>query len=333
MINQIIRKFKQQLKGKSTIVITTHTSPDADGIGSQVALSMALEKLGKKTFCVNEETLNSRYHYLDKNRRIQSFRQAKGLNQKSIDLLIVVDANSTDRIGEQMKKLAVTCREILFIDHHPCATEVIDLHCIDTSAAATGQLMSSIIKGLGIDFDQEMALALYTAIMIDTSSFRYPTVDEKTHYIIGDLLATGIRPHDAYNKIYGAKKLDHMRLLGKVLSDSQAVMNGEIAWIKITDNMLEKYNVSSDDTHSFVNHLLILDKVKVACMFRSYGGQVKISLRSTGIVDVGTMAQAIGGGGHDHSAATIIDGPIDQVIKDTVKKLQRMLKLKQMDQE
>ena len=84
----------------------------------------------------------------------------------------------------------------------------------------------------------------------------------------------------------------------------------------------KKCNVDPEDTHGFVNHLLILENVKVACMFRQIGRKVKISFRSQGDIDVGIVAKALGGGGHDHSAATMIEGPdIDKVIRDTVKNL------------
>ena len=93
-----------------------------------------------------------------------------------------------------------------------------------------------------------------------------------------------------------------------------------------SEDILEKFHVDPEDTHAFINHLLVLDNIKVACMFREMGEQIKVSLRSTGEVDVGVMAQALGGGGHDHSAATLIKGSLESVVKSTIDKLQAMLK-------
>ena len=191
--------------------------------------------------------------------------------------------------------------------------------------AATGELVGSLIESIGVPFTKEMAYALYTSILIDTSSFRYPTVTGNTHRLIAKLMDTGIEPPKAYNKIYGTKQISYMQMLGIVLSSAQSSDDGRIAWLSLTEESLEKFNVDTEDTHGLVNYLLILDNIKVACMFRQVGDMVKISMRSAGDVDVGVMAQALGGGGHDHSAATLIEGKIEEIIRETVPKIELML--------
>lgn len=231
------------------------------------------------------------------------------------------------RIGQSMKQLVFKSKNLLFIDHHPCAKELAAIHCIDTNKAATGELVGDLIEGLGINFTKEMALPLYTAILIDTSSFRYPTVSANTHLIISKLLETGIKPPFAYNMIYGTKNISHIQCLGLILNESKTNKANTIAWLAIRLSHMKKYEVDSEDTHAFINHLLILSNIKVACMFRELEhNKVKVSFRSIDGTDVGAMAQAIGGGGHNHSAATILEGDLDDVLKNTVEKLDLMLK-------
>jgi phosphoesterase RecJ-like protein len=170
-----------------------------------------------------------------------------------------------------------------------------------------------------------MALPLYTAVLIDTSSFRYPTVTGNTHRLIGHLMDTGVRPPHAYNMIYGTKKITFMKLLGKVLASAHTTKDEKIAWLTLTEDMLEKFHVDTEDTHAFVNHLLVLDNIKIAVMFKQMGDQIKVSLRSVGDVDVGLMAKSLGGGGHDHSAAAIIEGSLEGVVKTTIERLQILL--------
>lgn len=322
-----IKHFQNLTKKAKNIIITTHVHPDADGIGSEIALCLALRSLGKKVICVNEEALMERYCYLDTDNCVISYSQyKKGHKDEEIDLFIVTDTNNLQRIGAKTQTLVTHAKDLLFIDHHPCPKELKAIHCIDTTMAATGELVGKLIESLEVEFTKEIALALYTSILIDTSSFRYPTVTGNTHRLIAKLMDTGIEPPYAYNQIYGAKKISYMQLLGTVLASAQSTADGKIAWIKMTDKELEKLNVDHEDTHGFVNHLLILDNIKVACMFRQTNGHVKISLRSAGDVDVGVMAQALGGGGHDHSAATIVENKsIEEVIKSTVEKLKLML--------
>jgi phosphoesterase RecJ-like protein len=322
----ITNRFKQMIGKAENIVISTHIFPDADGIGSQIALCLAMRSLGKNAICVNEESLLERYRYLDpKDVVISSADYQTFYPGAEIDLFIVVDTNSVERIGENCKKLSIAAHNILYIDHHPCPKEVMTNNCIDTTKAATGELAGDLIKSIGVKLTSEMALPLYTAVLIDTSSFRYPTVTGDTHRLIGALMDTGVRPPHAYNMIYGTKKASFMKLLGKVLANVHTTKDEKIAWLTLTEDLLLKFSVDTEDTHAFINHLLVLDNIRIAVMFKEIGNQIKISLRSIGDIDVGIMAKALGGGGHDHSAATLIEGKLDDVIKSTIEKLQLLL--------
>lgn len=326
----LFRRFHECINDAKRIVISTHTYPDADGIGSEIALCLAMRTLGKNAICVNEEPLLERYRYLDPDNVVMTRWQyeneyLKSHSSQKFDLFIVTDTNSIDRIGEEMKVIAQNASQVLFIDHHPCRLEMMGDHCIDTSKAATGELVGNLIQSVNVPLDLKMALPLYTAILIDTSSFRYPTVTGNTHRLIGSLMDTGLRPPHAYNMIYGTKKLTYMKLLGKVLEGTQTAADEQIAWLTLSEDMLSKFQVDTEDTLAFINHLLILDNIKVAIMFREMGPNIKVSLRSVGNVDVGAMARSLGGGGHEHSAATIIQGELGTTIEATVQKIQSLL--------
>ncbi len=322
-VNQI---FAEKIKNANHIVISTHIMPDADGLGSGLALCMGLRSLGKDAICVNEEPISKRYRYLDEKGMLISFSDYTKLKKKKIDLFIVVDANSPSRIGNSVSTLLERSRQVLYVDHHPSPGAIASIHCIDTKAAATGQIVGNILLSMKIQMTRPMALALYTAITIDTSSFRYPTVNGETHRLLAKLIDVGVVPALAYNKIYGTKKLSHMQLLGKVLSHAQVSRSGQLGWIIVTQKMLDEYKADAEDSYSFINHLLILDKVKIACMFRDHQDLVRVSFRSTGEIDVGIIAEALGGGGHNHSAATTIKGNILQVVPDVIQKLELILK-------
>ncbi len=322
---EIFTRFKKTISNANKIVISTHLYPDADGIGSQIALGMALKCMGKEAICVNQEKLLDRYRYLDPEGIVISYQEYQERKFNDIDLFIVVDTNDLERIGAQVRTIVENSRDLLFIDHHPAPEALSAIHCIDTKMAATGELVGHLIEKMGVPFSIDIALPLYTAIVIDTSSFRYPTVTGDTHRLSSKLLDTGVSPPTAYNLIYGTKKLTHMRLLGTLLSNAETNKNGKLAWMALTSTIMKKFHVDIEDTHSFINHLLVLDKIHVACMFFELGSKVKVSLRSSGITDVGILAQALGGGGHNYSAATIIEGKLEEVIPETIKKLTTML--------
>lgn len=373
-----LEKFKKALKGAQRIVISTHFPPDADGIGSEMALYWALKECKKNVICVNENTLSPslsrrwptlnfkpfiisydeymrRYQQQDYKREQRELREQSNLRkerprkdredgEKTIDLFIVVDAHNPERLGPNMQKLLKKSKNFIYIDHHPCSPVINVIHCIDTSAAATGELVGRLITGLKVKFTREMAQALYTAIVVDTSSFRYPNVSDKTHRLMAKLIETGIVPAQIYNQIYGSKKIEHLQLLGEVLAKVQITADQSVAWIVVPERLLKKYNVQAEDASSFVNHLLILDKVKIVCMFLEIGNinrfeqnknsrynirkkcrKIKISMRSNGDVDVGELAKGLGGGGHNHSAATVVEGRPEVVVRSTINKIKLLL--------
>lgn len=323
-----IRKtFLKALKRAKDVLISTHIFPDADGVGSQIALCLALRSKGINALCVNEGALSERYRHLDTDNVVLSRKKFNELYGKtfSADLFIVVDANSLLRLGTETEKIGKRSKNILFIDHHPCPKEIAAVHCIDPSKAATGEIISGLIDALKVKPTKEMSLALYTAILIDTNCFRYPSVTSHTHRIVSKCMKTGIKPELAYQKLYGTKKIEHIQLLGKILGGVKSTKDKKIAWLTITEQMFDRYNASFEDTHSFVNYLLVLNRVQVACIFRQMGGKVKLSLRSAGNIDVGVIAQALGGGGHHHSAASLIEGSPRKVIGETIKKIRSMI--------
>ncbi len=304
----ILDTFKSRIQAADRILITTHEYPDADGIGSEISLCLALRELGKTVFCVNEEPLLDRYQYLDEDGVVLGFQTFQRMYPKfQTDLFIVVDTNTKLRVGSQMSAYITDQTPILYIDHHPCRGRDLSTHCIDVKAAATGQMVGEMIEALGVKFTKKMALPIYTSIIIDTSSFRYPTVSAATHRLVAKLMDTGISPPEAYNGIYGTKRVPHMHLLSRILKTAETNEDESIAWMLLKKEDIDNFKSDIEDTHAFINHLLILNNIKVAIMFRDDGDQIKVSLRSSGDYDVGMIALALGGGGHSHSAATIIN--------------------------
>lgn len=327
----ILDNFKARIQVAERILITTHEYPDADGIGSEISLCLALREYGKEAYCINEEPLLERYRYLDADDVVWGLKDfQKKFSDFKPDLIIVVDTNTTDRVGKELSGFIGSKLPVLYVDHHPVRGRDLSKHCIDVSAAATGQIVGEMIEYLGVQFTKKIALPIYTAIIIDTSSFRYPTVSAGTHRLISKLMATGINPPEAYNGIYGTKRVHHMHLLSRILDTASTNAEETIAWMLLRKEDIDKFASDVEDTHGFINHLLILNNIKVAIMFRDDGSNIKMSMRSSGDYDVGTIAQALGGGGHSHSAATLLPKTngetTEQVISKTVKKVEEIIK-------
>lgn len=328
----ILDTFKSRIQVAERILITTHEYPDADGIGSEISLCLALRELGKEAWCVNEESLLERYQYLDPDHCVLGFHEFRKKHGGFVpDLVVVVDTNTHARTGKELSQyIDASTAKVLYIDHHPCRGRDLSNHCIDVTSAATGQMVGEMIEHLGVDFTKKIALPIYTAIIIDTSSFRYPTVSASTHRLVAKLMATGINPPEAYNGIYGTKRVHHMHLLSKILDTASTNEDESIAWMLLRKVDIDNFEGDVEDTHAFINNLLVLNNIKVAIMFRDDGPVIKMSLRSSGDIDVGTIALALGGGGHSHSAATILTKDkgesTEQVIAKSIKKVEEILR-------
>ena len=157
---QINENIKEAISKATSILITTHIYPDADGIGSQISLCLALRELGKQSICFNEKELLERYKYLDHKNVVHSIDTIGEHNFKP-DLIIVVDTNTRERTGSRMLDYyKTTDARCIYFDHHPCIKKISENHFIDTTAAATGQMAGELIQSLGVSFTKEMVLLI-----------------------------------------------------------------------------------------------------------------------------------------------------------------------------
>src|SRR5690606_33225119 len=166
------------------------------------------------------------------------------------DLMIIVDTNTKLRVGKELSHYINDTIPVLYIDHHPVRGRDLSDHCIDVTAAATGQIVGEMIEHLGVKFNKKIALPIYTSIIIDTSSFRYPTVSASTHILIAKLMDTGINPPEAYNGIYGTKKVHHMPFLASILNTASTNKDETIAWILLKKEDIDKFAGDVEDTHA-----------------------------------------------------------------------------------
>lgn len=321
----MIKKFIKHIKNSQRILITTHHVPDADGIGSQIALFYALQAMDKNVTAVLECPLLQRYHHLDLDRSILCYEE---LPDDPFDLMIILDTHRLSRVGSKVSSLEKKIKTILFMDHHPAPSHLVNDHCIDASLSSTGELVGHFLESLKISFTKEISLALYTAILVDTNSFRYPTVTSRTHRLVAKLMLSGIDTNNAYNQIYKIQTLDYMKLLGDLFSQVQISEDNQIAWIAIEEKLLQKFSIHQENTHSLVNHLFVLKNIKIVCMFREEKDHIKVSLRTFDTkINIGIMAKKLGGGGHRHSAAFYIRGSLKETTYTTIQKLCSLIKV------
>lgn len=306
-MNNTVSNIAQALKSCTELLISVHKDPDGDALGSQIALMLALEKLGKRVRAHNIDPVPDIYRFLPDVERITHGAKING----AFDALVVLDAEPA---RTHLFSGAYPAPLLINIDHHVTNPQEWPLTWLDTGAAATGEMIYLLIHEMGVLIDSDMALCLYTAIFTDTGSFRYSNTTSKSMKIAASLLEEGADPWLVTEHVYESLSYDRLKLLGHVLAGMERSSDGRTAWVVITEELYRRTGTTADDTENFVNFVRSVKGVEVAVLFRQTGRlQYKVSLRSKGRIDLSIVAQSLGGGGHKNASGCVLDGEFEEV--------------------
>ncbi|MDO9001107.1 MAG: bifunctional oligoribonuclease/PAP phosphatase NrnA [Bacteroidota bacterium] len=314
-------KFKTVLKKTNNIIITTHWSPDGDAMGSSLALYNYLIKLGKNVKVVVPNAYPEFLDWLPGNKQVIIHQKNETKVEKLVkaaDLIFTLDFNSFKRIEKLGELIEKANKPIVMVDHHQMPDDYASYYFHDVKACSTCELIFDLIVGLGGKklIDKKIAACLYTGIMTDTGSFRYPSVTAKTHLVISELLKTGMIPADIHSAIYDTYSFERIKLLGYLLSEKMALVDDlPVAYFGITEAELKKFNYQKGDTEGIVNYPFSIKGIKVCALFMESEGYIKISFRSKGKIDVNKFAREhFNGGGHINAAGGKSDLSLDATV-------------------
>lgn len=309
-------------------VLTSHVNPDCDALGSELALAEHLENLGKRVAIINSDPMSSTYRFLDPKHRIKRYSPKRHVSTISqTEAVIVLDASGGwERVGPVGQALAQVNAVKVCIDHHADASDFADAAIIHGEAAATGELIYSLIMAMGGSISKDMAQALYAAILTDTGSFRFPKTSAHTHQIAAHLVAAGIDPLYIYRQLYEQNSLGSIRLKGHIMETINTTAKGQIAYYRLTQSNLKAYGVKAAELNGIASLGQQIGGVRVSifCSETSQG-EVKISLRSDGTIAINQIAAAYGGGGHPSAAGATTSGQLEQVMAEVIGKVEALL--------
>lgn len=305
------KSLKAFLGGPKKIVITTHHKPDADALGSSLALSAYLSKIGHSCTVVTPSDYPSFLHWMPGNEQVIEFTNPT-LKTKAIELIqqaeviCCLDFSRTDRLYDMESFLIQSKAPKVLIDHHLEKQDFADFEVYDVKAAATCELIYRIIQQEGDQdlLDQEIGRCLYAGIMTDTGSFRHSNTTVQVHLIAADLIRRGVDTTAVHRLVYDNNTEDRMHFLGHILRDKlRVVKEFSTAYITVSAEELKKYHSQTGDTEGFVNYALSIEGVRMAVVLIDRGDMIKISFRSVDGVNVNRFAREnFQGGGHLNAA-------------------------------
>ena len=295
------------IKERDNYVITFHQNPDGDAIGSGLALHFALQKMGKSGKVLSPNSVGGYLHWLPSVETVHIFdeAQAEGVSiLKNADLIFCLDYNDASRTGLMENPILEAAGKKILIDHHLQPKDFTDYVIHDTASPATAQLIFLLLQELKVEIDQDIATCLYTGLMTDTGSFRFPSTTGQTHQIVAELMKTGFRHETVHESIYDTFTDQKLLLFGHCLSKQRMVLpdfQTSIMWVTQEDH--KTFGIEKGDTEGLVNYNLSLKGMRFGVFFNEEPDIVKISFRSKGDFPANEFAKKyFQGGGHLNAA-------------------------------
>jgi bifunctional oligoribonuclease and PAP phosphatase NrnA len=322
-----IHEWFAALRPGTTVALSTHINADGDGCGSETALARLLAQRGIRCRIVNPTPWPTMFSFLLGD-DIEEASERGAAALADVDALVVLDINDVRRLGQLAETVRTLTVPISVIDHHVAGDEPVGtLAVADTAACATGELVYDIAVTLGLEITPAIAQSLYAAILTDTGSFRFSNTSPRAHGIAAMLLTAGVNPEEMYRRIYAQVSMGRLQLLREALGSLVSEPEIGLSYISVEAGITDRYDVTSEELDGIVEHPRSLAGTRMALFFRDLGyGKVKMSLRSTGDVDVQQFARRYGGGGHRKASGAMLTGALDEVRSQVVADARKYLR-------
>jgi phosphoesterase RecJ-like protein len=281
-----------------------HVHPDGDVLGTLLGLGLAMEAAGWSVTYAGPDPVPDVLDFIPGSDRWQVWRSAP----RRFDTVVLTDCPNDGRTEGLLAAVRGPESQVLNIDHHPDNRRYGTINWIDSSAAATGEMIHDLIAALGWRIGPEIALGLYTAVHTDTGSFRYSNTTPRTFRIAAALTAAGAEPALVTDRLYQRRPKDALPTLGRLLERVEVSDDGQVATLTVPDGMASEAFMAAED---LVTYPRSIAGVRVAVLLRAEpDGKVKASLRGKGDVPVNRIAHRFGGGGHENAAGCTLPGPL-----------------------
>ncbi len=325
----IPERLLAEIHSATNVVLLTHSHPDGDALGSLFALADILDSLGKKVFCYLEEPISHHYDFLPDTQRAESsldaFRQFVVAAGRDI-IMIGLDCGDDDRLGKAKSEF-LRIEPFLVVDHHRSHRAFGTTSWVDPCRSSTGEMIFELAQALQAPISYNCAYNLYVAICTDTGSFRYECTTPRTMHIAAELLEKGVRPEEVGSHLYDKYTVERLKLMEMVLATIVLCAEDQIAFMHVSQKMLQESGATIQDVEGFVDLPRSLYSVKVAVLIKETGNNfIAVSMRAKGQCDVAEVAKEFDGGGHRNAAGFRCQGrTLEEVQSDIREALCKVL--------
>jgi bifunctional oligoribonuclease and PAP phosphatase NrnA len=318
-----ISQLKEKLDTPKKILITTHHKPDADALGSSLALTGFLKKKGHQVTVITPTDYPGFLQWMQFNEEVIVFNEGNEKRSEQLinesDIIFCLDFSALTRINELGEIIRVSKAYKVLIDHHLEPESFADFEFWNPKAAATAELIFELI--LKMDemhlMDQKTAECIYAGIMTDTGSFRHSSTSKRVHQIVGELIDMGVDTAKVHRLVYDNNTEERLKFIGYALCNKLHVLKEyNAAYFAITADDLKAFNSRTGDTEGLVNYALSIENTVLAAIIIDRKEAIKLSFRSVGDFSVNEFSRKhFNGGGHNNAAGGVSYLTLDETVK------------------
>lgn len=304
----------KHIRKGNRFLLTSHSNPDGDAIGSELALARVLRSQGKGVTLWNRDPSPTVYEVLPGNSGIHVGEEPPAGFPERYSAAIILECPSLDRTG--LEDHLEGALPILNIDHHLGNQHYGAVNWVDSAAPAVGAMVYRLAQALRVTLNPELAQLLYLTLVTDTGGFRFSNATSDAFETAAALVREGARPEQVTEWLYESRTEAYLRLLAEMLGSLALHADGRVSTALLTSEMMERAGATPADSEGLTNYPRSIAGVEASALLRELGpGTFKVSLRSKGRVDVEAVARQHGGGGHRNAAGCVIEGSADEVIE------------------
>jgi phosphoesterase RecJ-like protein len=313
-----LQQIVDAIRARRRFVVSSHSRPDGDSIGSSLSMALALRALGKEARVVHKDRAPGPLLGFP---GVSDIEIADRAND-DFEAGIIMECGELARTGVA----GLEGRFLINIDHHPGNSGFGQINWFDSSAAACGEMVFDLIRALDVPLSVEIATHIYLAILTDTGSFHFSSISPRTFDICRLTLEAGVDPVLVARTVYDSNNMGRLKLFGSVLNAMRTDNSGRIAILYLDHAMAREAGGTYDDTEGLINEPLTVKEIQAVVFFKQIeGDEYRVSMRSKGEVDIGAIAREFGGGGHKNAAGCTVSGTIDVLRQTLVKKIEDAL--------
>jgi len=298
-----------ELKRRSSFMFVSHVKPDGDTLGAGLALGLALKSLGKRVGYFQQDAVPRNLRFLPDTEFVA---RAVPADLPKDTLWVFGDMSDFSRAGEYLPE--IDRENMLNIDHHLGNSKFGFLNYILETEASTGTCVLRILKAMNVPITPGIATCILTTIMTDTGAFMHTNTTADVLRISAEMMERGADKPLITEWIFANKRFAATKLVANAVAAARLDENGRYCWTVVDEAMLKACNADGEDTEEIVQHLRAVEGVEAAALFKDFDGAVRVSLRSSGKVNVQAAAATLGGGGHFMAAGLTYPGDLDAAI-------------------